>query len=197
MSAQPHRYLTVEDYLVQERSGLEKHEYYAGEIFALAGGTVTHNLIATNITGMVYNQLRRRPCTIYASDQRVKIAATGLYTYPDVVIVCGQPQFEDEHQDTILNPIVIMEILSPSTEKYDRGKKFQNYRAIPSFTDYILVSQYSCQIEHYQRQSDYQWLLSVYTARDASVYLASVDCTLILDDVYEKVIFAHEEGEEG
>jgi len=196
MSAQPRQYLTIDDYLTLERTSPQKHEYYAGEIFALAGGSVAHNLIATNITGMLYNQLRRRPCTVYASDLRVKIPATGLYTYPDIVLVCGELHFEDDHQDTLLNPMVIIEILSPSTENYDRGKKFQNYRTIPSFTDYLLVNQNNQYIEHYQRQSNYQWLLSEYKTADARMHIVSIDCTVLLEEVYEKVVLVPETAAE-
>lgn len=188
MSAQPKTYISVDQYLAGERLSDTKHEYYAGEVFAFAGASEQHNLIAGNVLASLHTQLRRRACTVYSSDMRVKVRRTGLYTYPDVVAVCGQAQFEDEERDTLLNPTVIIEVLLPSTENYDRGKKFQNYRTIDSLAEYLLIAQDTYRIEHYIRQPDQQWLLSEATALNATIDLPSINCTLLLADVYEKVV---------
>jgi Uma2 family endonuclease len=130
MAAQPTPSITVEEYLAGERTSEIKHEYYRGAVFAQAGGSSRHNLATVNVAGSLHGQLRKRECRVYSSDMRIKITQTGLYTYPDVTVVCGKAQFEDEHEDTLLNPTVIVEVLSPSTESYDRGKKFQHYRTL-------------------------------------------------------------------
>jgi Uma2 family endonuclease len=187
MTAQPKHIYSIEEYLDIERAGPLKHEYYRGEIFALAGSSEAHNLILTNILMSLGIQLRKRPCKVYPSDMRLKIPKTKLYTYPDVSIVCGPPNFDDSKQDTLLNPIVVVEILSPSTESYDRGKKFQNYRTVTSLQEYLLVSQDDYHIEHYTNQNDGNWLLATYDGKDATVTLKTIDCTLLLDDVYDKV----------
>ena len=148
MAAQPTVYYTAEQYLELERTSEGRHEYFDGEIFALAGGSENHNLLAANMGGILYNQLRKRPCKFYPSDMRVRVVKTGLYTYPDLSIVCGTAVFDEGDPDTLLNPQVIIEILSESTEKYDRGAKFENYRSIPTLRDYILVSQDKVLIEH-------------------------------------------------
>ena len=189
MSTQPKAYLTVDDYLARERSSDTKHEYYAGEIYALAGGSEPHNLIAGNVLASLHAQVRRSPCMVYPSDMRIKIPRTTLYTYADVTIVCGQPQFEDDQRDILLNPTVVVEVLSPSTENYDRGKKFQNYRTLPSVHEYLLIAQDSYHIEHYVRQPDNQWLMSEFDALEATLTLPSIECALALADIYEKVTF--------
>jgi Uma2 family endonuclease len=184
--------MTAEDYLTYERSSTEKHEYYAGQIVALAGASEQHNLIASSVLATLYSQLRKRPCQVYPSDMRVRIQRTGLYTYPDISVVCGQSIFEDASRDTLLNPAVIIEILSPSTESYDRGKKFQNYRTIETLQEYILIAQDAQQIDHYVRQPDYLWLLSFVSESHETITLSSIDCTLAVADVYEKVTFNKE-----
>lgn len=188
MATQPKTFLPVEDYLAGERVSDTKHEYYAGEVFAFAGGSEQHNLIAGNVYASLHSQLRKRSCTVYPSDMRVSIPRTGLYTYPDVVAVCGAAQFEDQERDTLLNPTIIVEVLSPSTEMYDRGKKFQNYRTINTLAEYLLVAQDAYRIEHYVRQPDQQWLLSEATSLDQTIELPSITCSLALADVYEKVL---------
>ncbi len=130
---------TPAEYLAWERAAPDKHEFLGGEIFAMAGASFAHNKIVGNIVGELRDALRDRPCDVTPSDLRVKIPAVGLYTYPDAVVVCGEPQFEDDKLDTLLNPTVIVEVLSDSTEAYDRGKKFRYYRTIPSLRDYVLV----------------------------------------------------------
>jgi Uma2 family endonuclease len=192
MSAQPSPHLTIEKYLAYERASLDKHEYFDGALFALAGASEQHNLISVNVLSGLHSQLRQRPCTVYPSDMRVKVERISLYTYPDVTIVCGQTQFEDEHRDTLLNPTVIIEVLSPSTEGYDRGKKFQNYRTIASLVEYMLIAQDAVHVEHYVRQSDRRWLLSEANEVDAVIDLSALGCSLALADIYEKVAFAIE-----
>jgi len=187
MTAQPKPSISEEAYLVSERASLIKHEYYHGHIYAMTGGKEPHNLIAGNTLAALHGQLRRTPCRVYPSDMRVKVLLTGLNTYPDIVVICGQPQFTDAIHDTITNPTIIIEILSPSTERYDRGMKFQNYRTIDTLQDYILIAQDQYHIEHYIRQENGQWLLQEVTELDGEIHIQSIECKLRLDDVYEKV----------
>jgi Uma2 family endonuclease len=195
MSAQPKQTMTVEEYLAFEESSDVKHEYYAGQVFAQAGASERHNIIVGSVLSLLYGQLRQRPCNVYPSDMRLEIQHTGLYTYPDISVVCGQAQFADTSRSTLINPIVIIEVLSPSTEGYDRGKKFQNYRTIETLQEYILVSQDIKQIEHYVRQPDDLWLLSFTSEASGITMLPSIDCTLTIADVYEKVAFDDSEAE--
>ncbi len=187
MSAIPQKNWTPESYLEFERASEQKHEYFNGEIFAMAGATANHNLVAGNTYASLHTQLRQRPCFVYPSNMRIKISRTTLYTYPDISIVCGTPQFEDDHRDTLLNPTVIIEVLSPSTESYDRGKKFQHYRTLDSLQEYILIAQDKPHIEHYLRQEQNQWLLSEAHQLESKITLPSIQCILLLSDVYEKV----------
>jgi Uma2 family endonuclease len=196
MSAAPQQVWTPERYLAFERASETKHEYLAGEIFAMTGASENHNLITGNTLASLHTQLRRTPCRIYPSDMRLKVPAAGLYTYPDVTAVCGEPQFEEDAvPDTLLNPTVLIEVLSPSTENYDRGKKFQYYRTLESLQEYLLISQESARIEHYVRQGE-QWLFSDAYRLEDVVKLPSIDCTLALADVYEKVTFEPEAGQD-
>jgi Uma2 family endonuclease len=187
MSLQPKSLHTPEEYLVLERKAGYKSEYFAGEIFAMSGASEQHNLIVANVVATLHTQFRNRPCKVYASDMRVKVSPTGLYTYPDVVALCSEPRFDDDQKDTLLNPTVIIEVLSPSTEAYDRGDKFGHYRKLASLTEYILISQEKIHIERYVRQPDNQWLLSETSGLHDTVQLPSINCTLVLDEVYEKV----------
>jgi Uma2 family endonuclease len=181
--------MTPDEYLAMERSSLEKHEYCDGEVFAMAGASKEHNLIVGNVVTALNNALRRRPCEVYPSDMRVKIPATGLYTYPDASVACHRPAFEDDTADTLLNPQVIVEVLSDSTEDYDRGTKFKNYRTIPSFVDYVLVSQAEVLVEHHVRQPDGSWLMREHRA-GGRVELVSIGCGIDVDDLYLKVFSA-------
>jgi Uma2 family endonuclease len=190
MTAQPNPYLTPEDYLAFERTSEEKHEYLAGNVYAMAGGSKRHNRIAGSTYASLYAQLRQRNCIVYPSDMRVKSVQTGLYTYPDITVVCRNEQFEDDTEDTLLNPTVIIEILSPSTEKYDRGKKFQQYRTILSLREYILIAQDDYHIERFARQADNTWVFSEAIGRHGAIELTTIHCTLLLEEVYEKVEFA-------
>jgi Uma2 family endonuclease len=186
----PH--VTAADYLAAERTGKTKHEYVAGQVYAMAGASERHNLVAGNTFASLHAQLRRRSCNVYPSDMRVKTRAMGLYTYPDLSVVCGTPQFEDERRDTLLNPTVIVEVLSPTTENYDRGRKFQHYRTMPSLVEYVLIAQDALHVEHYARQADGRWLLAEADGPDGVIQLAAIGCELALADVYEKVEFEDE-----
>ncbi len=187
MSALPDLTWTVERYLAFERESEARHEYLNGQVTVMADASAKHNLIAGNAYASLHSQLRKGPCTVYPSDMRVKVSRTGLYTYPDISVVCDKPQLEDDHQDILLNPVVIVEVLSPSTESYDRGKKFQHYRTLESLQDYVLISQDSYCIEHYIRQATGLWLFADATGLEASLELAVIGCTLLLSDVYEKI----------
>jgi Uma2 family endonuclease len=187
MSSQAQHHYTPEEYLALERQAECKSEYYAGEIFAMAGASRWHNLIVTNVLRELSLQLKGRPCTTYPSDMRVKINPTGLYTYPDVTVVCGAAQFEDNQQDTLLNPTLIVAVLSESTEAYDRGGKFAHYRKVASLMEYVLIIQTKPHIEHYIRQPDNRWLLSEADNLPDTVHLPSINCHLALAEVYDKV----------
>ena len=188
--------MTEAEYLAFERASDIRHEYLDGHVYAMTGASRAHNLISTYTAASLINQLRGRPCEVYASDMRVRVSATGLYTYPDVTVVYGNPQFADSALDTLLNPVLVIEVLSPSTESYDRGKKFQHYRQLESLREYVLISQDSPRVERFLRQDDGTWLLTDAAGLDASLELASVACTLALAEVYEKVTFEAEDAPE-
>src|SRR5947207_2358678 len=188
MSSQPTTQLTPEEYLAIERRAEYKSEYIDGEMIAMTVASRRHNLIAANISREISQQLRGRPCEEYGSDMRVRVPSTRLYTYPDVVVVCGEPQFEDDYVDTLLNPTLIVEVLSESTELYDRGKKSGFYRTIESLAEYLLVAQDECRVEQYLKQPDGRWLLSDYRSPEDVVELSSIQCSLALKEVYDKVI---------
>jgi len=193
MSAVPHHVWTEKEYLKYERIHEIKHEFYQGTVYAMAGASPNHVLIATNTSTSLNIQLRREPCRVYQTDLRLSVSAVGLYTYPDVMVVCGTPQFADSEQDTLLNPILTVEVLSPSTEKYDRGEKFQLYKKLVSLREYVLIAQDTAKIECYSRQADDQWIPSEAVGLEATIELASVTCTLQLADVYEKVSFENDQ----
>jgi Uma2 family endonuclease len=187
MSHPAKRLLTPEEYLAIERQADSRSEYFAGEMFAMVGASRTHNRIVTNLVINLGNQLRSGPCNIYSTDLRVRVPETGLYTYPDVIVTCGEEQFDDDFQDVLLNPILVIEVLSTSTEAYDRGKKFEHYQTIESLAEYVLVTQERPRVEKYVRQKDGQWPYSEFRLRSDSVDLVSIDCRLALEDIYLKV----------
>lgn len=187
MSRPAETYITPEEYLTLERQAEFKSEYYDGEIFAMTGASHKHNLITVNIGAELRNQLKGRACEVYQSDMRVHVPATGLYTYPNVVVVCGEPQLEDEHFDTLLNPTLIVEVLSKSTARYDRTGKFSDYRSIPSFAEYLLVVQSEYRVEQSAKQSDGRWLLTDFRSLEDVVRLDSIQCSLSLKEIYDKV----------
>lgn len=187
MSSQATPTYSPQQYLAIERDAQQKHEYLNGEIFAMVGASERHNLIAVNLVASIYSQLRGTPCKVYSTDMRLKVSATGLYTYPDVIALCGEAHFDDEQRDTLLNPTVVIEVLSKSTEGYDRGEKFAHYRRIESLAEYLLISQDKYCIEHYVRQPDNQWLMSEVSKLDERIELPSIKCTLLLSDVYDRI----------
>jgi Uma2 family endonuclease len=188
MSSQLQKLLSAQDYLALERQAEFKSEYFAGEVFAMAGASQRHNLIATNIIRTLSTQLLERNCNVYPSDMRVKISRIGKYTYPDIVVACGDELFEDGQNDTLLNPVLIIEILSDSTEAYDRGKKFEHYQSLESLQEYILISQDPYRLERYVRQDNRTWTYTEFHLVDDVATLPTVGCTLSLRDVYAKIV---------
>ncbi len=186
MPIQPKQKHTPDEYLAMERESVTKSEYFNGEIFDMAGASRKHNLIVANIIAALHGQLRKRPCEVYPGDMRVKIESTGLFTYPDVTVACDNPKFDDEQKDTLLNPIIIIEVLSKSTEAYDPGKKFEQYRTIDSLADYLLVTQDRIHVEHYARRPDDSWRFSETKKPDGAIVIASIESTLSVELIYEK-----------
>lgn len=189
MSVVPKPFLTPQEYLARERQAETKSEYRRGEVFAMSGASREHNLIAGNTLIAIGSQLRDRECEVYPGDMRVKVSPTGLYTYPDVTVVCGEAAFEDAEVDTLLNPKVLVEVLSPSTADYDRGGKFTHYRRLPSLREYVLISQDRPLVEHYVRQGPDEWLLTEQSSLQDTLVLPSIQCRLPLSDIYLKVQF--------
>ncbi len=179
--------MSVAEYLSFERSSETKHEYIAGHILAMSGASAAHNVITVNTLAVIHSQVSQRGCTVFPSDMRLGIVQQNIYVYPDITVVCGDVEFSDTEQDTLLNPTIIIEVLSPSTENYDRGKKSHYYRAIPTLQEYLLIAQDEPYIEHFVRYSAHQWLFSEVTAAQESIHLASIDCTLQLKDIYNKI----------
>lgn len=194
MSAMPttaERLYTVEEYLEIERAAETetKSEYLQGRIVAMSGASRPHNLMSVNISASLHSQLRGRPCETYAADMRVQVPEADYFTYPDLIVVCEEPQLADAHHDTLLNPTVLIEVLSPSTADYDRGRKFEYYRHLASLREYLLVAQDRVHVEHYTRQDDRSWRLTETDDPEAELHLPSIGCTLRLREVYEKVSF--------
>lgn len=188
MSTQPKTFITPEQYLEIERKAEYKSEYYRGEMFAMAGAQEGHNVAAGNVHTTLNLQFRGRPCRVYTSDMRIHIPATGLYTYPDIAAVCGERKFQDGRVlDTLLNPTLIVEVLSPSTEAYDRGRKFEHYQSIDSLRQYLLVSSDRIRADLFTRQSDNLWTLVSASRLEDTLDLESIGCRLALTDVYENV----------
>src|SRR5471030_2854802 len=187
MSTLQKTFLTPEQYLEIERKAEFKSEYYEGEMFAMAGAREAHNLIVGNLHSDLHQQLRPRPCRAYMSDMRVRVSPSGLYTYPDVTVVCGEPQFLDEQKDTLLNPSLIVEVLSPSTEAYDRGRKFEQYKSIESFQEYLLIASDRMHIDLITRQADGRWLIASASQPDDWLDLLSIGCRIKVANLYEKV----------
>jgi Uma2 family endonuclease len=190
MAAQSLPYLTPEQYLEIERKADTKSEYLRGVMYAMAGGSFVHNVILGNLVVSLANILKGRACSVHFSDLRLRVSSTGLYTYPDAMILCGPPQFADNRNDTVTNPVAIFEILSPSTEAYDRGGKFSHYRALESLQEYILISQSEPRIERFRRLPDNRWILSESIGLEAAIELESVPCRLALSEIYDKVEFS-------
>jgi Uma2 family endonuclease len=176
--------LTPEEYLKIERAAEERHEYFDGQMWAMVGGTARQSLIIFNLGGELRSGLRGRGCFVMGQDLRTSVAYEGLYTYPDLVVVCGKIQFAELSKDMITNPCLILEVLSPSTEGYDRGFKFAQYRRIESLQEYAMVSQVEPRVEVYRRQPNGQWLLSDFAGLEATCVFESVDCRVPLAEIY-------------
>jgi len=189
MSTVPVRKYTPEEYLALERAAENKSEYFRGEIFAMAGAREPHNAILVNLIAAFHAALAGTPCRVYPSDMRVK-CPSGLYTYPDMSIVCGMPTLEDDHGDNLLNPQVIFEILSPSTEGYDRGKKFEHYQSIESFREYVLIAQDRPSAERFVRSTDGgEWVLSTTHDLHGDFNLATCRANVRMADIYRDISF--------
>lgn len=180
-------YVTPEEYLAFERAAEYKNQYFDGEIVAMTGASRRHNIIAGNVFTALKLQLRATPCEAYISDMRVRIPAANIYTYPDVVVACGEPELEDAELDTLLNPVLIVEVLSKSTASYDRVVKLGYYRTLPTLAEYLLVAQSEHHVAQHTKQPDGRWLLADIRGAEGRVELSSVGCVLSLADVYEKV----------
>jgi Uma2 family endonuclease len=177
--------LTPQEYLDLEELAEYKSEYYQGEIFAMSGGSPSHALIATNFARALGNALQGSGCRVYNSDLRVHVPAITFYAYPDISVVCGKLELTGDRQDNLANPVLIVEVLSPSTESYDRGEKFSLYRSIPSLREYVLVAQNRLSVEVFHRNDAGIWELHL--PEEGKVALASIGCTVRLDDVYADV----------
>jgi Uma2 family endonuclease len=189
MSSVPKTVLTPEEYLHKDRQADFKSEFFRGEMFAMAGASAKHNLIVLNAGSVLREQLKKSPCRVYPSDLRLQVQATGLFTYPDLSVVCGEPEFVYDKGDVLINPDVIVEVLSESTEAYDRGKKFEHYRQIPSLKQYVLITQDRHSVEVFTRTGTDEWTLRAEQSASASVELTSIKCSLPLTEVYDKVDF--------
>jgi len=181
-------FITAEEYLRLERAAEFKSEYYNGKIYAMAGARRKHVRVAGNISRELGNKLIDRDCDVYQSDLRVCVnPRIGLYTYPDVIVTCGEEKFLDNEFDTLLNPVIIFEVLSKSTASYDRNEKFELYGAIESLKEYVLVAQDRAKIEHFARQPNGQWLMTVAQGLDSSIKLDAIECELSAHEVYRRV----------
>jgi Uma2 family endonuclease len=192
MSAQPHVRLTEEEYLKIERAAESKSEYYDGQMYARSGGSASHAQIIGNLTGALWTALRDKPCGVMPSDLRVRVPPARYYTYPDVTVVCGPMQFADDQKDTLLNPTLLIEVLSPSTESRDRAFKFDRYSEIESLKECALVSQFHPRIEIFGRQRSNQWLFTVVTGLQSKCSFDSVGATLPLAEIYHRIDFPDE-----
>lgn len=196
---------TIEEYLASELVAEERHEYLDGQIYLMAGESPAHADICSNLVFQLVGQLKDTPCRVRSKDTKVRsgtssmsqMSSKGLFSYPDIVVICGEPQYYDEHRHVVTNPSVIIEVLSDSTEAFDRGAKFFRYRSWnPSLTDYILVRQSEPVVEHYVRQADGGWAIYLYESIEDSVSIKSINCTLRLADVYDRVVFPVEPEDE-
>jgi Uma2 family endonuclease len=185
MATLPDAALTEEQYLEIERQAEFKSEFHHGRMFAMSGGSLNHALLSSAIGALLYPQMPPG-CRTCSSDLRIKIASAGLYTYPDCSVICGDPQYAGDQQDVVLNPLLIVEVLSPSTEGYDRGKKFELYRTIESFREYLIVHQDRVHVEHYSKQDDGSWLLRDYA--EGSVAIARLGVHIALRDLYASAL---------
>lgn len=169
-----------------EEKADQRSEYCAGEIFAMAGASHNHNLIVGNIYATLRQLLSKRPCQTYVNDMRLHIKRSGLYTYPDVMVICDKIEFVPGRDDTVLNPIALVEVWSDSTKEYDRGAKFAMYRQIPTLQEYVMIDQTKAYIEHFRREGNF-WVLETLEQMDAVLDLRALECEIPLTTIYEKV----------
>jgi len=184
------KYMTLEEYLAMEEISEVRHEYYQGEIFAMAGGTNDHNMIAGDVHTRMNLALTDKGCLVYTADMRLWVEAKRLMTYPDVMVVCGEPKHHEDRTDVITNPLVIVEVLSKSSEDYDRGDKFKLYQAIPAFREYILIDQYAVHVEQYYLEAPMKWAVREYNRLTDILKFATIDFEISLQDIYRRVKFA-------
>jgi len=194
MQATQQRYYSTEEYLALEEAAEDKSEYIDGEIFPMAGGSTNHNRIAGNFYAGLNFAFKNEDYDVFMSDVRLWIPKGCIYTYPDVMLVAGEPEYYNNRTDTITNPQLIIEVLSPSTKGYDKSKKFEGYRTIPTFQEYLLIDQTRIYIEHYQKTDDKRWLFSDYDESDVTIRLASVSLEISISDIYNKVNFEQVDG---
>jgi Uma2 family endonuclease len=191
------RRYTAEEYLESERAAQCRHEFLDGQIFAMAGESLSHSRICINLAIEAGSKLKGKPCEALSPNMKVRTSSASLFAYPDLTIVCGEPQFHDTKKDVLTNPQVIFEVLSPSTETYDRTTKFQRYRmGNETLTDYILVSQDKVFVEHFTKQADGSWLYRSFSEMPEVLRIETVDCDLILSEIYDRVEFSPEELKE-
>ncbi len=190
MTALSTRSVSPLEYLAFERQATERHELFDGVIKAMSGASRVHNLIVANAIINLGNQLKGRPCEAYVNDMRVAAPSGANYFYPDLAVACGEPKLEDRHGDTLLNPTLLLEVLSPTTESHDRGRKFHSYRSIGALQQYVLISQERLHVEVFTRTSDTSWSLTEYVGLDAVVPLPSIGCQLSLAEIYDRISFS-------
>jgi Uma2 family endonuclease len=189
MVAEQRQFITQEAYLAMEREAFEKSEYFEGEIIPMAGASLNHNRVRDNVHGKILNHLEEASCQSFSSDMRVHLPETTLYAYPDIVIVCEKPQLSDDKFDNLLNPAVLIEVLSDSTEDYDRGRKFQRYRRIPTFQEYILIDSKTVEIEVWRKSELGQWTLSEQLNTPAERFtIRTIDLTISLQHAYARTV---------
>lgn len=189
MTALPQPRYGFEEYLATEREQETRNEFIAGQVYAMTGAKESHNLIVINLAAELRARFKQRPCRVFASDMKVRIDLADACTYPDIAALCGERRFHDQRRDVITNPSLIVEVLSKSTEAYDRGDKFALYRRLPSLREYLLISQERMAVELFTRQADGRWLLSTFDRADQEIALESVDCTVPMAEIYDKVEF--------
>jgi Uma2 family endonuclease len=188
------KYFTREEYLVLEEAADYKSEYYKGEIFAMAGASLDHNRIVSNLNMDLNQRLLKRNREAFASDMRLQVETKDLFTYPDVMVICGKPQLYENRRDVITNPIIILEVLSESTKNYDRGEKFEFYRAIPTLKEYVVVDQHKIHVEQFSIGDAGKWVLSEYNDINNELILTAVDLTIPLQTIYSRVEFSEMNG---
>ena len=191
-AAQAIQQMTEVEYLAFEETSDIRHEFYQGEIFDMAGGSIEHNTIVTNTASELHQVLKGKRCRVFTTDLRIKVKANSLFTYPDITIVCDEPKRYERRTDTITNPTVIVEVLSPSTANYDRGEKFELYRDIPTLKEYILIYANRIRIERFVRTEINKWLLTDYKTREEMLYIESIGESIPLEEIYSRVVFAQE-----